>query len=179
MAEMAHRPRCYFLGIPPELRLTIYEYVYAEKLERQVLPRRRWVIDGRTCCHLRLHIYALLKTCRVINNEATAVLYNSVMFAFLFRGGTKSLRYLEQDKVSLQSLRHVRLLLEGSVRDMAGHVMSIVKLLADNQVLETCVVGVAFIFRPGTFRRELKRMLELQASETLLELRTGSASKLV
>ena len=87
---------CALLSIPAEIRLRMYEFLF--DLDLWGIPRLRGAYDHIAgCCNVNLHnerIYtqrtwgqysfknfsAILQTCRLINNEATDVLYEQTVF---------------------------------------------------------------------------------------------------
>jgi hypothetical protein len=84
------KPRCYFLELPPELRLKVYEFVFEPSHIShydafEIDPcGEYWEIDCPKIWwnnpHLGPSNRSLLRTSRLIYSEAAAVLYDSVAF---------------------------------------------------------------------------------------------------
>ncbi|KAK3114782.1 hypothetical protein LTR53_006559 [Teratosphaeriaceae sp. CCFEE 6253] len=90
--------RCHLLGLPKELRLSIYECVYDERYRFPIFLGHpdgftliTWkLIDGDqipyTWAYEAKQLPHLLYTCRLIAQEATPVLYDSIIFGAHFSG---------------------------------------------------------------------------------------------
>ena len=80
MAEATQYSSCYLLKLPAELRLRIYEHVLTHDGAFLWLNTYgRWSSWSQEIS-LNQDAKALLKTCRIINQEATPILYKKVHF---------------------------------------------------------------------------------------------------
>ncbi|KAK4950345.1 hypothetical protein LTR10_011326 [Elasticomyces elasticus] len=92
--------RCYLLEVPPELRLHIYEFLYADEYQVAIyvfpnsemqsqISKTSFRPNGPNAKHLT----ALLMSCKLVNKEATPILYQILHFSLCFRNGGRKASY--------------------------------------------------------------------------------------
>ena len=75
---MEPHSQCHLLGrLPPELRVEIYEYIFAERCHASLMITSGTKIE--LTAPAKAHA-ALVKTCKTIRNEAAPILYDSAIF---------------------------------------------------------------------------------------------------
>ncbi|KAK5679529.1 hypothetical protein LTS10_008350 [Elasticomyces elasticus] len=72
--------RCYLLEIPPELRLRIYEYVFDKDVEPWILIWPSGEMRGHYSQCPPKNFSSVVKTCRLVAQEAAPVLYKGRKF---------------------------------------------------------------------------------------------------
>ncbi|KAK3716821.1 hypothetical protein LTR37_006171 [Vermiconidia calcicola] len=156
MTEIVAHPRCYLLEIPPELRLRIYGYVYEERCKCWLVEGDKWKLEGedRRGPEQAQQLLALMKTCRLINSEATHALYNSVEFIFTIGHAGYSLWEFAASRSLKASMMHVVFKLEPSnyVAEAVGYFC---KLLEGNRAMKTCLANRTMA--------EMKRIIGMEA----------------
>ncbi|KAK4954523.1 hypothetical protein LTR10_007954 [Elasticomyces elasticus] len=131
--------RCHLLELPPELRLLIYEFLYASDYKHNI------VVDGALVVftlakpifgRIFQHFAALLRTCTLIHNEAEPILYEATAFDM----------YIQSELLSVERSRKGKL----HTCKFFGHIMNIRKLKirvpdVDNGVDNAvrCIAGLA------------------------------------
>ena len=129
MKEITQTDSCPLLGLPPELRLRIYEYLDAKVKIRPTLlimsnghiQRTRYAKDHLEQVRLFRTIHALSMTCNFLHSDVAPLLYQNIHFhAILFcekHPNLNSPGILDGASLILKHMRHLDLII--SVLDKA------------------------------------------------------------
>ncbi|KAK3717261.1 hypothetical protein LTR37_005970 [Vermiconidia calcicola] len=143
---------CYLLELLAELRLRIYEHVFDKILHVNIACHSEcwWLNETLEGCrvidlrHHERHVSSLLKTCRLINREATPVCFGTVWFSFEL-GGSKVIKWgsevLTKMRASRHLVRHLKVVIQlaSTYERIASDVRHLASLLARD--LEVTIGG--------------------------------------
>lgn len=95
-----------FFGLPPEVRLVIYQYCLVPKGKPTL--RNPELVPTRHPCHIQLCDNAILRVCRMIYEEAIPVFFASNTFHHSLRCKTIGLSPISSDTLFMRNLQHLR-----------------------------------------------------------------------